>query len=208
MDNHSINKRARYIYLLMEGLPLSVIDSQVIEILSQLSLKGLTFDLMVFTGLKPAWSDRKTNIERLSKLKQQLPHNRIFFIGVPFPGKIFGHIVIILILTLMLIPSIIRNQKIVAHCRGHFSAIIGLKLKRIIPKFHFLFDIRGDMPAEAQYYSDWRGSIESWIKTVYYAKLKKQERACLNKADYIICVSNKHRKQLEKNIKILSIRSM
>ena len=65
--------RVQFVYLLGEGLPATVIDSQVLRVLQRLGERGIIFDLLVYQPHRIGYSSSKTTKDRLSQLSQRLP---------------------------------------------------------------------------------------------------------------------------------------
>ncbi len=189
--------RPRYIFLETEGLALTVIDSQVVAPLTDLARRGIVFDLIALTGIRPAWHGRRLDAQRLKQVRQRLRPGRVWLYAVPFPWSGLGHLCACALIASHLVIDVICGRTVICHCRGHQAALLARMLKVILPAFHYIFDVRGDVATETQVYLNWKGTTEAWQATPMYRAIKKAESEALAGATSILCVSKSHRRQLQ-----------
>lgn len=77
--------KRRFVYLLGEGLPPTVIDSQVITVLRRMAQYGVVFDLLVYQTGKPSKAERVSLAKRLERVRRELPGNVRFWL-LPTPS--------------------------------------------------------------------------------------------------------------------------
>lgn len=218
--------RRRLIYLLSEGLPPTVIDSQVVALLARLAERGFVFDLFIYQlqSPRPEWNVR----ERLQDIRRQLPGRvrlwpwpaRTRTETIPVSGvasapgaasewrpTLYHHLnraaiegAYLALQGLLLVDtlsSIRRREPIVVHARGN-AIELALRLKRWHASFRVVADIRGDAIAEYEYKMQRRGfARESNTVRRGVTLLEAAERRFVREADSVQCVSFALRRRLE-----------
>ena len=178
----------RFLYIVSEGFPPTVFDSQVVDYLNMMEGQGILFELVVFErllGILPNW---RRNLRRLHEVRAQIncrvhfrflittflgwdfwvPQQQLYWIAKP--------------------PD--QSVRTVIHARTQTSALIALRLKSWIPKTKVVFDMRGDTPAEYLLSVEKSGrDLRSKAVRRKYEKLKSIEMRAVKEADAILCVS-------------------
>ena len=177
-----------FLYVVSEGFPPTVFDSQVVDYLHMMEGQGILFELVVFErllGILPNW---RRNRKRLREVREQL-NGRIYyrFLITTFLGWDFW--VPQLQLYLIAKPSD-PSVRTVIHARTQTSTAIALRLKSWIPETKVVFDMRGDTPAEYLLSVEKSGGdLRSRAVRRKYEKLKSIEMRAVKESDAILCVS-------------------
>jgi glycosyltransferase involved in cell wall biosynthesis len=108
---------------------------------------------------------------------------RVWLHAVPYRESRRGMWLAGLIAAAHLMPSVIRGQECVCHCRGHVAGLIGLRASKILPRCRIVFDIRGNTWAEQP------GSADD-------ARLRSDVARLVESSCGIICVSESMRRQV------------
>ncbi len=184
----------RFLYLVSEGFPPTVFDSQVMEHIRQMAPIGIQFDLVVFERLLALRANWKHNQERLRDLRPQLP-GKIHFgvLATTFLGWDFW-------VPEMQLHSILkryRAPRLVIHARTQTSAAIALQARRRFSNLKVIFDMRGDSAAEYLLTVEKAGGKPDASRArKKFARLKAIEKRATEEADGIICVSEVMRQQV------------
>jgi glycosyltransferase involved in cell wall biosynthesis len=178
----------RFLYVVSEGFPPTVFDSQVLDYLHMMEGQGIRFDLVVFERLLGIFPNWRRNLWRLREVRAQLnghvyfrflittflewdfwvPQQQLYWVARPHDPKI----------------------RTVIHARTQTSAAIALRLKSRIPNTKVVFDMRGDTPAEFMLGVEKSGrDSHSTAVRRKYEKLKSIERQAVRGSDAILCVS-------------------
>jgi glycosyltransferase involved in cell wall biosynthesis len=218
--------QGRFLYLVAEGLPPTVIESQVVAPLARLAERGLVFDLFIYQlqSPRPEWNVR----ERLHDIRRRLPGRVRLWpwpaqtkgVGAPARGEgsatkteharpsavhpwlnkvaLEGAYVALQALLLAdVAPSMRRRAPVVVHARGA-AAELALRLKRWYGGFRVVADIRGDAAAEYEYQMQLRGlSAQADEVRAALAALRDAETRFVRHADSVQCVSHALRRRLE-----------
>lgn len=218
--------RRRLIYLVSEGLPPTVIDSQVVAPLARLAEHGLVFDLFIYQlqSPRPEWNVR----ERVQDIRRQLPgrvrlwpwpaQTRMETIPVStvasppraasgwrpavhhhlnWVGLEVAYFALQGLLLADTVSSIRRGEPIIVHARGD-AIELALRLKRWHSSFRVVADIRGDAIAEYEYEMQRRGfALESDTVRRGVTLLEAKERRFVREADSVQCISLALRRRLE-----------
>ena len=178
----------RYLYIVSEGFPPTVFESQVVDYLHMMEGQGIVFELVVFErllGILPNW---RRNLRRLHEIRAQLNGRVHFrFLITTFLGWDFW-VPQQQLYWIAKPPD--RSVRTVIHARTQTSAAIALRLKHWIPKTKVIFDMRGDTPAEYLLSVEKSGGdLRSKAVRRKYEKLKSIEMRAVKEADAILCVS-------------------
>lgn len=184
----------RFLYLVSEGFPPTVFDSQVMEHIRQMAPLGIQFDLIVFERLLALRANWKQNQQRLRDLRPRLPGKLHFgVLATTFLGWDFW-------VPEMQLNSILkryREPRLVIHARTQTSAAIALQSRRRFPNLKVIFDMRGDSAAEYLLTVEKvGGNPDASHVRKKFARLKAIEKKAVEEADGIICVSEVMRQQV------------
>ena len=178
----------RFLYIVTEGFPPTVFDSQVVDYLRMMESQGIVFELVVFERLLAIFPNWRRNLRRLHEVRAQL-NGRIHFrfLITTFLGWDFWVPQQQLYWIAKPPDQFVRT---VIHARTQTSAAIALRLKHWIPKTRVVFDMRGDTPAEYLLHVEKSGGdIRSGSVQKKHEKLKRIERQVVKDSDAILCVS-------------------
>ena len=187
----------KYIYFLSELTP-TVIDSQVILPLRDLSNNGFVFDLFVFGGFKSSIYNRHYLKRKLHEIRTYLDASKIIYIPIPARNSHIGRIITCLVASLFLLRYFIKSEIVICHSRGHDSALLASYIKQIFSNFYYVFDVRGDIASEVRVNSKISKNQKEWKLSNMYAKIKKLEMRAIKHSSQIICVSRKQLLNFEK----------
>ena len=215
----------RYVYLVAEGLPPTVIDSQVVSVLRRLARRGLVFDLFIYQLQAPreGWDVQG----HLAAIRRELPGRVRLW---PWPARrirpaedgtapahspapstlrrrlrnavqtavlSLATAALQVLIVACLAPAIVRGQVIVVHARGA-AADLAVRLKRWYPRLRVVADVRGDSIAEYLYSAERRGlSPEDGGVRRERERMQAHETRVLARADAVQCVSQSLRQRLE-----------
>jgi hypothetical protein len=115
---------------------------------------------------------------------------------LPFPQSRIAHVIYAAFVLSHITGDILHKRPIICHCRNHSTAVVALILKRTIPRFRFVFDMRGDTLAEQQALLGFANQTNKWIKTWKYKETKRQQSQAIENASQIICVSHRFREKI------------
>lgn len=193
----------RFLYVVSEGFPPTVFDSQVLDYLHMMESQGICFDLVVFErllGILPNW---RRNLRRLREVRAQLK-GRVYF---RFLITTFLEWDFWVPLQQLYLVARLRDQRsrTVIHARTQTSAAIALRLKVWIPNTKVVFDMRGDTPAEFLLGVEKSGGdSHSTAIRRKYEKLKGIERQAVTGSDAILCVSGVMRDKIIEEYQVAS----
>ena len=178
----------RFLYVVSEGFPPTVFDSQVLDYLHLMEGDGIRFDLIVFErllGLFPNWH---RNLLRLREVRSQLK-GQVYFRSLITTFLEWDLWVPQLQLYSIAKPSG-QTARTVVHARTQTAAAIALGLKNWLQNTKVIFDMRGDTPAEFLLSLEKSGRDPgSPAARRKYTKLKGIERQAVMGSDAILCVS-------------------
>jgi len=193
----------RFLYVVSEGFPPTVFDSQVLDHLRAMESQGICFDLVVFErlmGILPNW---KRDIRQLKEVRSQI-NGQVYFqlLVTTFLGWDFW---VPQWQLYWILKKYGRTTQKVIHARTQTSAALALGLKKWIPKMKVIFDMRGDSPAEYLLSVEKAGAdpLASLVQRKF-AKLKNIERQAVKGSDAIICVSGAMRERVLKEYGVAS----
>lgn len=180
-------------YINFDGKDCTVFESQVFTLLSKLKDKNCNVKLINFEKNYNYKSDdisRKFDTLVINKVKK---------------GSFFEPFYISFYVSKL--TKILNNEKdnnIILHCRGHFSAYIALKAKQKVfeKNIKVITDFRGMAVDEyTQVYIE-----KNWLYKIFFKplinKIKYIEKYTATKSDYIYCVTNQLKRYIMNNYKI------
>lgn len=197
-------KLRTYFYICMDATS-SVFWSQVIGHLSVLRQeKGMSFNLIAGGNLKkgqPLFSE-----EKRKEIEQEIQGK---LIEITYSNKVCGLLRVLWNVVCLFIPSLLRGEKVVLHCRGKDGGLIGSLANLIcLGRLKIIYDVRGDIIGEQFYYLNKKGSKENPLSKIKiwfaYNYLSLIERFCGLQARYIFFVSNPLMKVFKERHKTLS----
>lgn len=179
----------RFIYI-AGYLKETVTDSQVISWLELYQRRGIVFDLILLSGIRPYFRDKRNRRNKIAEAKKKLA-GKVFDIFAIKPSSYFYQINVFLILFAILIKDLISGSGVVIQIRSATSAKALRWLKAIFPKIKIIYDVRGATAEEyLSGYQEKDIELSAEIRREYCDKLN-EELSFLEVCDKAFCVSGR-----------------
>jgi glycosyltransferase involved in cell wall biosynthesis len=178
------------VYLSTEGLPPTVLDSQVGDHLVHMRDRGFRVHWLALIGLRDYRREYREQRQRFRALRQRLD-GAIELLPFPYPGSARA----LPLLAHRLRCRIAAGRPIVIHARGHDACRLGLGVRQASPAARVIFDVRGEAEAELRYEAN--GSPARAVQHTI-AAAREVERRATTEADLWFCVSERLRDHLRR----------
>ncbi|MEW5977038.1 MAG: glycosyltransferase [Acidobacteriota bacterium] len=176
-----------FLYLVTEGFPPTVFDSQVLEHVRLMERYGVQFDLVVFERLLAFAKNRHRNARRAAEVRTAIS------------GRLTQGVLATTFLGWDLWLPRLQLQKILEqlgplrrcliHARTQTAAALAVGLKRRHPGLRVVFDMRGDTVAEFLLNARESGSpVDSYFVRQKATRLRAIEASAVEGSDAMICV--------------------
>jgi hypothetical protein len=175
-------------YLSTEGLPPTVLDSQVGDHLIHMRERGFRTHWLALIGLRDYRRERREQHQRLRALRQRLDGG-IELLPFPYPGSELA----LPLLVHRLRPHMSSERRTIIHARGHDACRLALGVRRAHPAARVIFDVRGEAEAELRYEAN--GADPASVERSVDAARLVERRAAVE-ADLWFCVSRRLRDHL------------
>jgi len=144
------DRPAAYLFITSESILRTGFSAQVLEPLQDLARNGLVFDLFAYRGMRGGAGLSAADRSRVADVAQALSPGRLWIHTVPKPAVNLGMTTAATLAAVHLAPSVLGGNQCVCHCRGHMAGLVGVRLKALLPRCRIVFDVRGDIFAEAE----------------------------------------------------------
>lgn len=183
----------RFLYMVTDGLPPTVIESQVVELVQMLAREGMVVDILFYDGIRDIMRDRKVKGERLKKVREMIP-GRAWFYYIPRMWTLPALVPVVA----HVLPDALRGRRVVIHSRSKEGVCIASHVKRLLPRLRVIFDVRGDSAAEMLFSHEQMGlTPDDPPVAEKYRKMKQLEKIAVMNADKITAVSHALRRKME-----------
>ena len=182
----------RFLFVVAEGPEATVIDSQVVDNIVLLGREGVHFDLLFLANPGPTWRKRVYYAKRRAEIAERTGGS-VRIMPVPHPlttaGAAFGAAVIA--------REVLRSpgRRLVLHGRTDVSAYFASLVARWQRGLRYLFDVRGDGPAEFRLEAERRALTPAQSEPVLRRMLQRRGAAIAG-AEHVLCVSTVLRDRL------------
>jgi glycosyltransferase involved in cell wall biosynthesis len=182
--------RTDVVYLSTEGLPPTVLDSQVGDHLIHMRDRGFRIHWLALIGLRDYRREYREQRRRFRALRQRLD-GAIELLPFPYPGSALA----LPLLARRLRRRMAGGKPVVIHARGHDACRLGLGVRRANPAARVIFDVRGEAEAELRYHAN--GTPARTLQHAI-AAARLVERHATTEADLWFCVSERLRDHLRR----------
>jgi glycosyltransferase involved in cell wall biosynthesis len=176
-------RRARFLFLMTEGLDETVIDSQVVDSLVAVGREGVRFDLLALTPPR-TWLARRAYYRQRARAVAERIGGRVRV--VPHSEKSGGAPAAAGLLLFELLRS--RADRLVVHARTDRAAAYASLAARLSRRIRYVFDSRGD--GEAEFLLDARErKLPPREVEAELLRLRRRRARAVERASRVLCVS-------------------